>query len=204
MTREFNSESRDRASIIRCCQRRALLKRAMGAALYAGLLPCAAVAAVTDPRKLPPQIGDELVYPSWEQEDHTIAPDDIVQNAPPILGYPRNPATGVVRERSRLNQILLVRFDDAALDDATRARSAEGIVAYSGVCTHTGCGVSEWNDAALHFVCPCHGSEFDPRTHASIIGGPATRPLPGLPIALRDGILIVSGSFTDKVGADEI
>ena len=174
----------------------------MGAALYAGLLPSAAVAAVVDPRKLPPQIGDELVYPSWEQENQVIAPADIVRNDPPILGYPRDPATGVARERSRLNQILLVRFDVAVLDDATRARSVEGIVAYSGVCTHTGCGVSAWNDAALHFVCPCHGSEFDPRRHAYIIGGPATRPLPALPIIVANQKLVINGTFTDKVGAD--
>ena len=181
--------------------RRVLLKRAMGAALYAGL-PAAAAAAV-DPRKLPPQIGDELAYPSWEHDERLIAPDEVVRNAAPILAYPRDPTTRVARERSRLNQILLVHFDHAELDEATRAQSADGIVAYSGVCTHTACGVSEWNDAAGHFVCPCHGSEFDPRKHATIIGGPATRPLPGLPIALDNGILTVSGPFTAKVGADE-
>ena len=37
-----------------------------------------------------------------------------------------------------------------------------GIVAYSGVCTHTGCDVTDWFPDVRRFKCPCHESEFDP------------------------------------------
>ena len=76
-----------------------------------------------------------------------------------------------------------------------------GIVAYSGVCTHAGCSITEWDDEAQNLLCPCHASQFDPRERAKIIGGPALRPLPTLPLALVGKNLKVAGPFSGKVGA---
>ena len=126
--------------------------------------------------------------------------DDVPLGGPPILVYPRDPATRVVREKSRLNQILLVRFAEDELSDDTRAGAIAGVVAYSGVCTHTGCSVTEWDARARNFLCPCHASQFDPRERARIIGGPALRPLPALPLALASDTLKVAGPFNGKVG----
>ena len=44
-----------------------------------------------------------------------------------------DPATGVARDGSRLNQVILIRLDPATLDADTAARAADGIVAYSGI-----------------------------------------------------------------------
>ena len=48
-------------------------------------------------------------------------------------------------------------------------------VAFSAVCTHQGCTVSEVTDGTIN--CPCHGSKFAV-DDGSVKAGPATRPLP--------------------------
>lgn len=57
-------------------------------------------------------------------------------------------------------------------------------VAYSAVCTHRQCtvGYSEGN-----LSCPCHGSVFDPTSGGAVVNGPATQPLPEIPVEVRDG-----------------
>ena len=82
------------------------------------------------------------------------------------------------------------------------ARAADGIVAYSGVCSHTGCDVSEWIDSTRTLLCPCHDSEFDPARGAEVVLGPAPRRLAALPLAIVDGALEAAGGFIGRVGAD--
>jgi len=149
-----------------------------------------APAADTPADKLPPTAGDELAFPSWEQDGRLVNPADLAPGAAPLLVYPRDAASGVTRERSRLNQILL-------LLPATGAAP----LAFSAVCTHAACAVSEWNGERRVFVCPCHASEYDPAQRAKVVGGPAPRALPALPIALRDDRYVVTGAFTGPVGA---
>ena len=57
-------------------------------------------------------------------------------------------------------------------------------VAYSAVCTHAQCTVA-YNNGQL--ACPCHGSIFDPTNGAAVVSGPANRPLPEVPVEVRDG-----------------
>jgi thiosulfate dehydrogenase [quinone] large subunit len=54
-------------------------------------------------------------------------------------------------------------------------------VAYSAVCTHAGCIVG-YSSARAELVCPCHGSIYDPLHGAQVVAGPATRPLPVVPL----------------------
>jgi rieske iron-sulfur protein len=117
-----------------------------------------------------------------------------------ILAYPIAPATRRVRDGSRLNQLIVVRLPPEQLTEQTRARAAEGVVAYSGVCTHTGCDVTDWYGDVLRFKCPCHESEFDPSDAARVVGGPAPLPLAALPLKLVDGMLVVAGPFEGRVG----
>jgi Rieske Fe-S protein len=56
--------------------------------------------------------------------------------------------------------------------------------AYSAVCTHRGCTVG-YSDGKL--ACPCHGSVFDPTNDGAVVNGPATQPLPEIPIQVRNG-----------------
>ena len=109
-------------------------------------------------------------------------------------------ANGTVRDGSRLNQILLVRLDPAKLQEQTLSRAAQGVVAYSAVCTHAGCDGFGWVADKQTFKCPCHDSQFDPADAGKIADGPATRRLPALPLKIADGLVVVAGSFSARVG----
>ena len=161
----------------------------------------AARAQVSAPaRNLRPLAGDLLV--SAKTPDAVpLRPDDVVPSAPQLLAWPKDPASGAVRDGSRLNQILLLRLDPESLDAETSARAAGGVVAYSATCTHAQCPVTEWRQEAGILRCPCHGSEFDPRAGGRVVGGPALRRLPPLPLRLSaDGGLEVAQSFLGKIG----
>ena len=56
--------------------------------------------------------------------------------------------------------------------------------AFSSICTHQGCPVSEVADGRIS--CPCHGSEFDANT-GEVVKGPASRSLPTVAVAIKDG-----------------
>jgi rieske iron-sulfur protein len=95
---------------------------------------------------------------------------------------------------------LLVRYPENAYGgDTNMAFTVSGYAAYSKVCTHAGCMVSDREGDTL--VCPCHFGKFDPRSGASVVGGPPGRPLPQLPITLSsDGFLVATGDFEGAIG----
>ena len=84
----------------------------------------------------------------------------------------------------------------------------DGILAYSKICTHAGCAIALYRKPTFPavqpgpaLVCPCHYSTFDPATGASVIFGPAGRPLPQLPLMVDDlGYVRAAGNFSARVG----
>jgi Rieske Fe-S protein len=56
--------------------------------------------------------------------------------------------------------------------------------AFSAVCTHMGCIVSQISNGTID--CPCHGSQYSIATGA-VVAGPAPRPLPAEKIKVADG-----------------
>lgn len=184
--------------------RRAAAVVATGAAL--GLLEAArgsaALAQATTPpeRNQRPKKGDRLVFASGANAGKEITPDLLPEGGPQVLAWPKDPASGTVRDGSRLNQVLVVRLGEDGLDEATRARSAGGIVAYSATCTHAQCPVTEWLKDREILHCPCHNSEYDPRRGAQVVNGPAPRNLPPLPVSLDGSTLVVAEPFIGRVG----
>jgi ubiquinol-cytochrome c reductase iron-sulfur subunit len=76
------------------------------------------------------------------------------------------------------------------------------VIAYSKLCTHTGCPVGLYQQDEQLLLCPCHQSTFDVLDGARPVFGPANRPLPQLPLAVDDdGYLVSTGEFSDAVGA---
>ena len=148
----------------------------------------------------PPQADDVLVFAFGENEGRPITLDSLAVGDQQVFAWPMAPATSTIRNGSRLNQILVVKLDPAWLSEATLARSAAGVVAYSGVCSHTGCDVTDWNAEDNRFQCPCHESQFDPGDSARVVGGPAPWQLAALPLALDGDTLIVAGPFEGRVG----
>jgi ubiquinol-cytochrome c reductase iron-sulfur subunit len=77
----------------------------------------------------------------------------------------------------------------------------DNIVAYSKICTHVGCPVALYEQTTHHILCPCHQSTFDASTGATVIFGPAPRPLPQLPLMLdSNGYLAAASDYTQPVG----
>jgi ubiquinol-cytochrome c reductase iron-sulfur subunit len=78
---------------------------------------------------------------------------------------------------------------------------ANGIVAFSKICTHAGCAVSLFNVLSMQLICPCHQSTFNILQDAAPVFGPAPRPLPQLPLGVRpDGYLIAMSDFIEPIG----
>lgn len=74
-------------------------------------------------------------------------------------------------------------------------------VAYSKICTHAGCPVSLYEQETSLILCPCHQSMFDVTQGAKPVFGPASRPLPQLPIEVDDeGYFVASSDYIEAVG----
>jgi rieske iron-sulfur protein len=154
-----------------------------------------------------PQKGDLLVLSEGEHAGEIIKPGDLKLGGPPLHAWPQDPKSSVIRKGSRLNEIVLIKLDAGELDEETRSRSADGIVAYSAFCTHAGCSVTGWLKAETGdkdvLKCFCHNSEFNPRERAQVVFGPAPRRLAALPLVIVDGSLTVAATFVGKVGAQQ-
>jgi ubiquinol-cytochrome c reductase iron-sulfur subunit len=79
--------------------------------------------------------------------------------------------------------------------------TVDNIVAYSKICTHVGCPAALYEQTTHRILCPCHQSTFDATRGAQVIFGPATRPLPQLPMTVdAQGYLVARHDFTEPVG----
>jgi len=157
--------------------------------------------AQVDPASIRPKEGDFLVKVG-DAAARPLTVDDISPGAAQTMAWPLDP-DGTVRSGSRLNRILLVRLDPDTLSPDSRSRAADGIVAYTAICTHTGCEVIDWQADEHLLHCPCHYSKFDPKDGARVVDGPAPRSLPALPLKAVDGKLVVAMPFTTRVGFEQ-
>jgi Rieske Fe-S protein len=177
-----------------------VLKLALGFGLcLPGVRPVGAQGA--DPRKARPQTNDRFVFARGSRKGEAITLADLPAGGPPLIAFPMDPTSRVVRDGSRLNELLLVRLESSELNTETRARAADGsVVAYSALCTHTGCDEWDWQRASGTIKCPCHFSEFDLKDSARVLNGPAPRRLPALPLTIVDGVPAAAGGFVGRPG----
>jgi rieske iron-sulfur protein len=176
--------------------RRALLAAAPIAFGMALVLPSAAMAQGENERA---KVGDVFV-PTDGGGQSPIEPRDVPIGGPPLFVWPMEPASRLVRNGSRLNKVLLLRLDPATLDAVTREHAADGVVAYTAICPHTGCDVTDWLAEPKLLECPCHMSQYNPGADGALVAGPAPRALPALPLKIADGKLMVAKPFTSRVG----
>jgi ubiquinol-cytochrome c reductase iron-sulfur subunit len=81
--------------------------------------------------------------------------------------------------------------------------SPEDIVAFSKICTHAGCPVGLFQASTNQLFCPCHQSVFFVPDGAVPTKGPATKPLPQLPLSIdADGFLVAQGDYPEPVGPE--
>ena len=161
------------------------------------------VCAQTDAKRDRPREGDLLVAIDGTTPE-PLKPDDVPPSGKLTMAWPLDPTDNTVRDGSRLNKVLLLRLDPESLDPVTRDRAAEGVVAYSAICTHAGCDVIVWHPEARRLECPCHDSRFDPAAAANVESGPAPRPLPALPLKIADGRLVAAKQFTARAGFQQM
>ena len=106
-----------------------------GCVLTSGYLRSAHADEPVDPARLQlPQPGDRLVEAGNDSGSAPLKPVDI-DSQNPLLAWAFDPRKKLVRDGSRLNMVLLMRFDAAALSAAEKATAPDGVVAYSAVCT---------------------------------------------------------------------
>lgn len=180
--------------------RRDVLKAGVGLGLGTGYAS-SLFAGQDDQASVRPKEGDLLVK-SGDANKAPLAPADIPRGAAHTLAWAMDPSDRTVRSGSRLNQVLLLRLDAEKLAAETQSRAADGVVAYTVICTHNGCDVDDWLAGDQLLSCSCHASIFDPKDGAKVVDGPAPRALPALPLKVVDGKLVVAKPFTARVGFD--
>lgn len=198
MDKDNTKKIADSACAPCCMQRRDAMKAAIAVTVMLG--GGLRGAQASEPADLPPQPGDRLVRMDEEGTPQPLKVADIPLASKPVRALPFAATDALVRDGSRLGRVILMRFDPASLDDETRARSADGVLAYSAVCTHQGCEVSEWDANGGAMFCFCHFSKFDPLKAGAVTAGPAGRALPWLPLKSENGELVVAGAFSSVPG----
>lgn len=146
-----------------------------------------------------PRRGDRLVEDDAEGPPTPLRLADL-RVGKPVVAFPLDVAKKEVRNGSRLNKVVLVRFAEADLNAENKARAAGGVLAFSAVCTHQACDVKTWLSKEKVLACFCHSSKFDLLDGAKVTEGPAPRALPMLPLTLEGDVLVVAGAFSAEPG----
>ncbi|ANB16919.1 ubiquinol-cytochrome c reductase iron-sulfur subunit [Dokdonella koreensis] len=155
--------------------------------------------AQTAGRSQKPEPGDRLAFMVGDKKDQEITPADLLVGAVPTLAYPLDPATGKVLV-SRVNLLTVVKLKAEDIQPSSQKNAADGIVAFSAICTHYGCPITTLHPSQSQIVCNCHGSVFNAADRGVVTTGPATRRLAMLPLAIKDGALVVAGKFDGPLG----
>ena len=187
--------------------RRKLIRRTLYGAL--ALFPLPGIILFAD---LGPSLGDKLRHTAWKQGTRLTkdpygspikASEVTIGSVFHVIPEGLSPESEDYLEEKAKAAVLLVRVDpDELVETEERSNwSYQGIVAYSKICTHVGCPVALYEQHTHHLLCPCHQSTFDLVNGCKVIFGPASRPLPQLPIAVdAEGYLIAQSDFHEPVG----
>ena len=141
----------------------------------------------------------QLVDADAESDFKPLRPSDL-KPGKPLLVYPFDVKAASPKNESRLNKLILIRLAEDQMTPETKARSASGVVAYSGICTHQGCEVKTWIAKESALDCYCHASKFALLDSAKVISGPAPRPLPAVPLTLDGEFLAIANVVSPTPG----
>lgn len=182
---------------------RQLTRRTALSRLLIGALGALGLAALFPIRSLGPGPGRSLFHTQWsagarvvDNEGRPVSVRDLEVGSV-VTVFPE----GFVG--SPVSQVLLIRVEPGSLQlrPGRLAWAPDGVVAFSKICTHAGCPVGLYDASTHQLLCPCHQSTFDVLSGATPVFGPASRPLPQLPLEARaDGVLRARADFQEPVG----
>lgn len=178
--------------------RRSVLKGAVALALASLATASLPALGQSAPKRAPKQ-GDHLAFAIGDDKDQEIKLADLEKGGAPTLAYPLDPHTGAVLA-SRVNMVVVMRLDPKVLKPSSVHGAADGVVAFSAVCTHRGCVITTLVSGQTNLVCNCHGSEYDVANDGAIMHGPTTRRLAMLPLEMKGDALVVAGNFDGPLG----
>ena len=155
-----------------------------------------------------PNTGNPLGTTSWAEgvrlvrvDGSPIRPGDQQPGSLETV-FPAVP--GGNRESDAATMLIRLRPEQVAVDQPRPGQENFGYgdyVAFSKICTHAGCPVSLYEQETSRILCPCHQSQFDVTQGAKPVFGPATRPLPQLPITVDDeGYFVARSDYIEAVG----
>jgi ubiquinol-cytochrome c reductase iron-sulfur subunit len=182
---------------------RSFARRRFLSRLLAASLGALGLAALFPIRSLGPSPGRELFRTAWRRGSRLVTEDGrLVRPGDLEVGgvltvFPQG------RPDAEDSATVLIRVEPELLDlPPERAGWApDGHVAYSKICTHVACPVGLYQETEHRLLCPCHQSTFEVLRAARPVFGPATRPLPQLPLAVDDaGYLVAQGDYPEPVG----
>ena len=161
------------------------------------------IAAVFPIRSLGPGPGDSLSHTSWRRGSRLVTPDGRAVR----FGDLKVDGVLTVFPEGHTDdaeaQTILINIGDAPLDlpPIRQSWAPGGYIAYSKVCTHAGCPVGLYRSTSHELLCPCHQSTFKVLEGCKPVFGPASRPLPQLPMEIgTDGYLTARSDYLEPVG----
>ncbi len=179
----------------------ALPRRRFIAKAFAAALGALGIAAIFPIRSLGSRPGRSLLETHWTpgaravtQTGAPVAVNDLAVNSV-VTVFPEG------RTDAADSQTLLIRLPPDVSVPGPAEWSVNGIVGFSKICTHAGCPVGLYQAETQELFCPCHQSTFSVPEGAEPTFGPATRPLPQLPLGVdADGYLVAISDFVEPVG----
>jgi ubiquinol-cytochrome c reductase iron-sulfur subunit len=208
---EFSNEFMQGAAYSQVAKRPLVRRTLLLATAPLALLPIVLL------RDLGPLPGTSLRHTVWKRgtravvygTDRPLTPADISTPGSMITvipeGYQDDPdalaKAGTILIKFAPGQLNVPTTYNGGTLIGTMNWTIDNIVAYSKICTHVGCPVALYEQTTHHILCPCHQSTFDAATGATVIFGPAPRPLPQLPLMLdSQGYLAAASDYTQPVG----
>ncbi len=177
-------------------ERRRLLVRAFG-----GAIALLGVAAVFPIRSLGTRPGRSLQRTQWRSGRRAVGEDgrpvraDELETNSVVTVFPQGHTDAAD------SQTLLIRLPEDVNAPGPPDWTAEGVVAFSKICTHAGCPVGLYQAETYELFCPCHQSTFSVLDAARPTFGPATRRLPQLPIGVDEqGYVVALSDYPEPVG----
>lgn len=161
------------------------------------------VALVVPVRSLGERPGSSLFHTAWRRGSRAVT-----DSGAPVLATDLtvNTELTVFPEGSAGDaeaQTVLIRLPPGTYRPLPGRESwaPDDIVGFSKVCTHAGCPVGLYRTDTMELYCPCHQSVFEVLKGAKPSEGPATRPLPQLPLTIdAEGYLVAQSDFTEPIG----